>query len=214
MEILSRARRWVKINPLSAFIIISIGVHLLLIVLFSRREETPDLREDLIQFDLREPIPEERRQILPPDPPPEPAEELIAPEEPPLPPPAPAPPRPPAEIILPEVIEPREESEEPDRRPLPGYIASLQALIDREIEYPSPASRQRREGQVTVAFTLDRSGRLTSLTIAPGGESAFDPFNREAIRAVRRASPYFRPFPESVNDEELTFRLPIIFTLR
>jgi protein TonB len=215
MEILSRTRRWVKVNPLSCFIILSIAVHLLLITVFSRRGETPEPREDLIRFDLREPVPEERRQVLPPPPPPEPAEELIAPEEPPPPPdPVPVAPRPAAEVILPEAAEPRKESEAPDRRPLPGYIASLQALVDREIEYPPPASRQRREGQVTVVFTLSRTGQLTSLTIAPGGRSSFTPFNREALRAVKRASPYFRPFPESVSDEELTFRLPIIFTLR
>lgn len=215
---LSRAWRWVRINPLSAFIILSIGVHLFLMALVARRSEAPGPRDNLIRFDLRDPVPAEKREPPPPEPPPAPAEELASPEEPPPPPPPPepAPPRPlpPAEVGLPPAPPDRPRVEDPARRPLPGYIDSLQAIIDREIEYPPLASRQRREGQVTVVFTLARSGELLSLAIDPEGFSSFPPFDREALRAVRRAAARFRPFPESVADEELTFRLPIIFTLR
>lgn len=214
---LSRAWRWVRINPLSAFIILSIGVHLFLIALVARRGAAPGPRDNLIRFDLRDPLPEVKRETLPPEPPPEPAEELSSPEEPPPPPPPPEPvprrPLPPAAVGLPPPPPDRERPENPRRR-VSGYIDSLQAIIDREIEYPPLASRQRREGEVTVVFTLVRSGELLSLAIAPEGLSSFEPFNREALRAVRRAAPRFPPFPESVPDRELTFRLPIVFTLR
>ncbi|MDP8236130.1 MAG: energy transducer TonB [Candidatus Erginobacter occultus] len=216
MEILSRVWRWIRINPLSAFIILSILLHLVLIFLLSRREVPPDPALDLIRFDLASPpVPESPEEILSeiPEPPPEPAadpprEEVIPP------PPPPAEERPSAGVILPEPAAPPGKAAVPAGPVLPGYIATLQAIIDREIEYPPLASRQRREGEVAVVFILHRSGRLLRLAIAPGGESSFEPFNREALRAVRRAADRFPPFPKSLEGEDLTFRLPITFTLR
>lgn len=218
MEILSRAWRWIRINPLSAFIILSILLHLVLIFLLSRREVPPDSDFDLIRFDLAPPpVPESPEEILSeiPESLPEPAaepprEEAIPPPPPPPPPPA----RPAAGVTLPDSGEPPEKAPVPAGPVLPGYISTLQAIIDREIEYPPQASRQRREGEVAVVFILHRSGRLLRLAIAPGGESAYEPFNREALRAVRRAADRFPPFPESLDGEDLTFRLPITFTLR
>jgi TonB family protein len=217
MEILSRAWRWIRINPLSAFIILSILLHLVLIFLLSRREVPPDPASDLIRFDLAPPpVPESPEEILPeiPEPPPEPAAE--PPREEAIPPPPPPPPedRPAAGVVLPEPGEPPEKADIPSGPVLPGYIATLQAIIDREIEYPPLASRQRREGEVAVVFILQRSGRLLRLAIAPGGGSSFEPFNREALRAVRRAADRFPPFPDSLDGEDLTLRLPITFTLR
>ncbi len=216
MEIVPSTRSWIKHNPLSAFLVLSIAAHFAIIFIFAFRGEDSDLSEALIRVELRDFAEKERREILPPAP--EPPEELNVPEAPPPPPPDPPPPAvpappPPAEVILPAPAEAGREPSPPARRRLPGYIASLQAIIDREIEYPAEASRQRIEGQVTVVFALARSGQLLDLAIAPGGDSPFEPFNREALRAVRRAAPRFFAFPESVGDEVLTFRLPIIFTL-
>jgi len=219
MEFLARTRRWVRTNPLSAFIVLSIGVHLILILLISRRESSPRSGMELLQFVLAEPPAEGSREEPPPeisDPPPEPAQPPPAEEEIPPPPPAPPPPAPrsAAGVDLPAAPGSPAAGEADFLTVLAAYISSLQSSIDREIEYPLPASRQRREGEVTVVFTLHRSGRLRQLALAPGGRSGFEPFNREALRAVRRAAPAFPPFPESLSGEELTFSLPVIFSLR
>lgn len=224
MELLSRAWRWVRINPLSAFILLSVGIHLLIFGVLSFRREPYQSDQELIRVDFREPPPEEVFEEDLPELLPEPEEfhpipeeipfpeELLPPEEPPS--SDPPEPIPAAEVVLPDPPPPPEDPEEPPSRVLPDYISALQSAIDRRIEYPPLASRQRREGEVMVVFTLHRSGRLLYLAVAPGGESPFAPFNREAIRAVNRAAPSFPPFPESVEDGELTFRLPIIFSLR
>ncbi len=216
MESPSRIRRWVRTNPLTAFIILSIAVHLVLIVFFSRREESGREERDLIRFDLARPFIEETREEIIPEPPPPPAPAPPREEEVPPPPPLPrsAPPALAAGVILPEVIRNAEPEEKSSRMDLPDYISRLQEIIDREIEYPPLASRQRREGEVAVVFILHRSGRLRRLAVEPGGRSAFEPFNREALRAVRRAANRFPPFPDNLPGEELTFRLPIIFSLR
>ncbi len=215
MEILSRAWRWIRINPLSAFIILSILLHLVLIFLLSRRDVPSDPARDLIRFDFAPPpVPESPEEILPeiPDLPQEQEPEPLREEK--IAPPPPPPARPDAAVTLPDPDEPPARADVSAGPVLPGYIATLQAIIDREIEYPPLASRQRREGEVAVAFILHRSGRLLRLAIAPGGKSTFEPFNREALRAVRRAADRFPPFPESLDGEDLTFRLPITFTLR
>ncbi len=228
MELPSRAWRWVRVNPLSAFILLSVGIHLVVFGILSLRRDPDRPDRDLIRIDLRDPSLEDIFEEADPEPlleplpepaaDPPPPEEIQIPEELPLPeepPPAVLPePLPAAEVALPKPPAAPEEPEDPHTRILPDYISALQAAIDRQIQSPPLASRQRREGEVMVVFTLHRSGRLRHLAIAPGGESPFAPFNREAIRAVNRAGPTFRPFPDSIEDRELTFRLPIIFSLR
>lgn len=63
-------------------------------------------------------------------------------------------------------------------------------------------------GTVTVAFSLDRSGRVTASRIAgSGGNVRLD---RLALRMVRQASP-FPPPPEKLPGAMLDFELPVRF---
>lgn len=216
MELLSRIRRWVRANPFSVFLIFSIAVHLVLICIFSGREASPRDEKCLIRFDFSQPpveeFPEELVAEIPSAPPIAPTHEEVIPfTHPPL---LVADPVPAAAITLSGAVATAAPQQKIPRRDLPSYIAFLQAIIDQEIDYPPLASRQRREGEVTVVFILHRSGQLRRLAVDPGGGSSFEPFNREALRAVRRAAKRFPQFPESLSGEELTFRLPIIFSLR
>ena len=166
-------------------------------------------------YEVREKEAEEIAQLPQPIPPEEPIE-----------PPAPLPEKeiapPPGSVITvhpatettyPQIHSPSDTVEEVHAYALREYIAYLQDIIDLQLEYPEPASRQGREGEVTVIFTLDRTGKLLALSIPPEGRSAFHPFNRAALKAVRRAARYFDAFPEVLTKEAITFRLPIIFTL-
>lgn len=214
MELLSRIRHWVRANPFSVFLILSVAVHLVVICIFSGREESPRDENCLIRFDFSRP-PVEEFQAEPageiPSAPPiaPPIEEEIPFPNPPL---STAEPVPAVAIALPAAT--TAPKQKIPRSDLLSYIAFLQAIIDQEIDYPPLASSQRREGEVTVVFILYRSGQLRRLAVDRNGRSSFEPFNREALRAVRRAAGRFPQFPESLSGEERTFRLPIIFSLR
>ena len=96
---------------------------------------------------------------------------------------------------------------------LNDYIIDLGRQIDAQINYPDLAARMSLQGSVVVTFTLNRTGKLISLSIPHGGESKFDTFNREALRAVRRASANFSAFTDGLGEEAITFQLPVSFTL-
>ena len=97
---------------------------------------------------------------------------------------------------------------------LPDYVNSLRGRINARINYPDLAFRMGLEGSVVVSFSLNRRGRLLSLTIPREGRSTFAPFNEEAVRAVRRASRNFPRFPDSVKGEVVRFTLPVSFEIK
>lgn len=86
---------------------------------------------------------------------------------------------------------------------LPAYAASLRAAIMQH--RPRGLSR---EGSATVAFVLDRTGRLQSARVAiPSGDARLDSM---ALRMVRQAAP-FAPPPAELADSDLTFTIPVRF---
>ena len=100
------------------------------------------------------------------------------------------------------------------RETLPDYVERLRGTIDAQINYPELALKMGLEGSVVVAFSLNRRGKLLSLIIPSGGESTFAPFNKEALRSVRRASRKFPGFPDSMTNEVVHFRLPVAFEIK
>ncbi|MFH1038417.1 MAG: TonB family protein [PVC group bacterium] len=212
---------WIKKHPFVSFFLLSLLVHAIVITLTGGWGRlTGGGARELIECDYRE-LPEslaEEDQGLSGPVLPEPAlEESAEPEgektEPPLPEKAPA--RPAAAVVLLPDSNPAEtgNGESARARALEAYVAYLQDIIDFQIEYPERASREAREGEVTVVFILNRKGELLALGIPRDGASPFHPFNREALRAVQCAARYFDSFPEPLDDEEITFLLPIIFSL-
>jgi protein TonB len=82
-----------------------------------------------------------------------------------------------------------------------SYPAALKTRAQAD-GAPSPA------GRVLVAFTLDRSGSIVSLTLSEGSENP--EFDAAALRMVREAAP-FSPPPAWVEPGDLKFVLPIDF---
>lgn len=64
------------------------------------------------------------------------------------------------------------------------------------------------EGEATIAFTLDRTGRLVSASIAQSSGNKL--LDRLALRTVRAAAPYPAP-PTNLPEEALHFRLAFSF---
>jgi protein TonB len=72
-----------------------------------------------------------------------------------------------------------------------------------------PPEARGQNGAAKVAFTIDRSGHLTSETLV---ESTGSPLlDAEAIAMVRRAQP-FPPPPPEVREDSSKFELPVVFS--
>lgn len=86
-----------------------------------------------------------------------------------------------------------------------SWRGSLMAHLNRYKRFPSSAAST---GTVTVAFTIDRSGRVLSARLVRGsGDPALD---AEAVSLPRRASPVPAP-PPNVGGVSVTLAVPIRF---
>jgi protein TonB len=65
-----------------------------------------------------------------------------------------------------------------------------------------------REGKVTVAFTIDRAGKLVSSNIVSG--TGFPVLDNAALEIVKRTQP-FPPIPVEATDDQLKLVAPIVF---
>ena len=86
-----------------------------------------------------------------------------------------------------------------------SWRGALMAHLNRNKRYPSGATST---GTVTVAFTIDRSGRVLSSRLVRGsGDPVLD---AEAVSLPRRASPVPAP-PPNVGGGSVTLAVPIRF---
>ncbi len=143
-------------------------------------------------------------------PPPAPAKELPTVVET----PAPTPPLPPpsapsveaaatADVATAPTLSPgREETVSPAA--LRSWQRELIAQIERHKWFP--ASAVGRSGVASVAFSIDRSGRLTKVRIlASSGSAAFD---EAALDLIRRSQPFPMP-PAALRESDLSFVAPV-----
>jgi protein TonB len=215
---------WIKEHPLYSSIIISLAIHVAGLGSARLRQSkiavvsAPSLYVEVFEV----PAPEEETQeeaLLPPSIETPPGEEVLPPpraavEPPPPPPPPEEAPRPAPEmesvVVAPQPID--ADLPPPSREAvLQAYAYCLAEEIERTVNFPPLASKMDLEGSVVVSFTLQRDGTLKEYYIPERGKSFFPPFNQEALRAVRSASFTFSSFPEGIEDESLTFRLPVSF---
>ena len=91
------------------------------------------------------------------------------------------------------------------------YAATIRGLIDRRKEYPYQARRQEQEGAVGIRFILSRQGRLAGEPVLEK-KSRYGRLNASALEAVKNAAP-FPPFPEEIQDEEMSFQVTVSFSL-
>jgi len=147
--------------------------------------------------------------------PPPPEEQTKPPEE------QPKPPEEAAEIVLP-LPEPPKVQEQPRTAPrsvepqeappnTQRWQAMLAAHINNFKHYPQEARARAEEGVAKVAFTIDRDGRLLSSRIVQSSGSPT--LDRETLDMLARAQPMPRP-PEKVTEAQLSFTVPVRFTIR
>jgi protein TonB len=119
---------------------------------------------------------------------------------------------------------PRVESKEQPAAPTPSPGAAAAAAraqarwektlvshLNRFKRYPDAARARGSQGDVGVAFTIDRTGVVVaSRILRSSGSSALDD---EAMSVLQRASPLPAP-PSELNDASLNLTLPIQFRIK
>jgi protein TonB len=97
------------------------------------------------------------------------------------------------------------------RDALAGYQAQIRRKLVRYRKYPPSARREGLEGVATMAFTLNREGRVVSARlISSSGHPILDD---EAQALIQRVNP-LPPFPKELNQNTLDITVPIQFALR
>ncbi|MCC0016817.1 MAG: TonB family protein [Rhodobiaceae bacterium] len=89
-----------------------------------------------------------------------------------------------------------------------SYASRVVARLQRAKRSPRGT---RAGGTVRVRFTLDRSGRVVSASLAKRSGSAV--LDSEALALVRRAAP-FPPFPAAISKARLTYTVPLTYRPR
>lgn len=88
---------------------------------------------------------------------------------------------------------------------------SLVRHINRHKKYPRAARRHGEEGVASVAFTLDRSGKVLSAQLIDSSGST--DLDEEAVAVLERASPFPAP-PADVASVSISLRVPIRFEIK
>ncbi len=85
------------------------------------------------------------------------------------------------------------------------------SAIHRKKFYPRPARRDRDQGEVVVAFVIQKSGSLENIRVTRS--SGFESLDQAALKTLQRLNP-FRPLPEELNKQQWALAVPISFTLK
>ena len=93
----------------------------------------------------------------------------------------------------------------------PSWRNDLLSRLQQAKRYPDLARSHGDQGVATVTFTMDRRGRVVSVSLVRSSNSAL--LDEEAVALVRRAEP-LPSLPEEMPGSTITLTVPISFTLR
>ena len=91
------------------------------------------------------------------------------------------------------------------------YVQTLLNHLNRYKRYPDVARRMRREGVVTVTFTVGEGGQVSGVKIAQ--TSGFAPLDDEVKAMLSRAMP-LPAIPPHIDEDAITMTLPVAFSLQ
>jgi protein TonB len=92
-----------------------------------------------------------------------------------------------------------------------GYVAALQAWLQRHMQYPERAIARRQQGTATLYFVVDRLGRVLDYRLEQS--SGHRLLDREALAMIERAAP-MPQMPASLIASDMAVVVPIRFALR
>lgn len=101
-------------------------------------------------------------------------------------------------------------SSSPVRVP-PDFASTLLAYLTRYKHYPYAARTAHEQGEALLAFSMDRSGKVTGYHLARS--SGFPILDQEVLAMIRRAAP-LPPIPPDLRRDRLDLIVPVRFDLR
>jgi periplasmic protein TonB len=119
-------------------------------------------------------------------------------------------------------LEPKDKSDEtaavaPQSRPditepdaMTAWKLQVVGLLERSKSYPAAALGRGEEGTAHLAFTLDRQGRVTAISVVRS--SGFQALDDDAFQMVMRAQP-FPPPPTDLIGPQIDLNVPISYHL-
>lgn len=90
------------------------------------------------------------------------------------------------------------------------YHSKLVKWAYQHVKYPKRAIVREQQGSVQVELVIDRNGDVRDFQVIE--PSKYATLNRASQKAIEAASP-FPPMPETMNQEEFRFTLPIVYRL-
>jgi len=92
-----------------------------------------------------------------------------------------------------------------------AYFSLLKSWLNRHKTYPAHLKKAKKQGIVTVKFTIDKSGVLQKSSVKK--KSGHSELDAAALKMLDDASP-MPPIPKSFKRDQLTISLPISYSLR
>ncbi len=92
----------------------------------------------------------------------------------------------------------------------PRWVAALQGWLASRKVYPEQARERGEEGNVSVRFTVDRSGRVVRAAIVQASGSSL--LDEAALELLRQA--VFPAFPPDMTQLEITITTTVRYSLR
>ena len=117
------------------------------------------------------------------------------------------------EKIIEDVLPIKEDNylKEKELKSLEEYIQYYELLREKIKKMTSQyCSNLIERGEVTVSFVLGQNGALKQVVIDKAGSSKSAQLQNAALKSIKAAAP-FPAFPASLQREELTFNISIIF---
>lgn len=91
-----------------------------------------------------------------------------------------------------------------------SYYATLQAILDRNKDYPRRAKRRGIEGIVQLWFRMNRDGKVLDFKIHESSGNRL--LDRSVERLIKKVSP-LPPFPREMSKETIALVVPIYFRI-
>ncbi|BFM06451.1 energy transducer TonB [Halioxenophilus aromaticivorans] len=91
-----------------------------------------------------------------------------------------------------------------------NYYSKLMAWLNRHKTYPKQAKKNKKQGVVTVRFTIARDGTILSKKLEKS--SGVSELDNAALAMLDKASPVPK-IPKKINKEKLTVVIPIEYSL-
>ncbi|MGO9123185.1 MAG: energy transducer TonB [Desulfomonilaceae bacterium] len=90
-----------------------------------------------------------------------------------------------------------------------AFESMVLSAIREVIFFPKKAANERHHGEVIAAFTINRDGSVSNLSVTK--TSGFPLLDEAALKIIQNAAKKFPPIPDSLNKESVDYVVPIMF---